>query len=111
MNWLKRKINNWLNSDDEYIEPPHHVRNGARGSARGLTSSKVSADHGSDGAEFKNPMNITLYNAMGGRIVKFHRWNKQSDEQYECTYIIPSDEPFEESLGKYIAMEALKHVE
>ncbi len=60
--------------------------------------------------EFPNPLNITIYNAVGGRIVKFWTYDRQTDENSETVYIINNDENFEESLSKFIALETLKHV-
>jgi len=67
--------------------------------------------HGEEGmsGEFKNPMNITLYNATGGRIIKFHSYNRQTDRSTETTYIVSSDEDFESALSKFITLEAMKY--
>jgi hypothetical protein len=63
------------------------------------------------GADFKNPLNITLYNALGGRIIKFHSYSNTNDARNETTYIVPDKDDFEKALGKFIAIEALKHTD
>ena len=60
--------------------------------------------------DFGRPLNISVYNAHGGKIVTFRSYNRQQDRSDEATYIIHPDEEFSESLGKLIAMEEIKHV-
>ena len=60
--------------------------------------------------DFGRPLNISVYNAHGGKIVTFRSYNRQQDRSDEATYIIHPDEKFAESLGKLIAMEEIKHV-
>jgi len=59
---------------------------------------------------FGRPLNITVYNAHGGKIVTFRSYDRHKDRSNEATYIIHPDEEFSESLGKLIAMEEIKHV-
>lgn len=102
MMWFKRKVAKWVrdaNYNDPKVPAPH--QGAALGSARKIANGD---------SEFKNPMNITLYNAVGGRIIKFHRYDRKIDETYETLYLIKSDEDFEKALGQYIALEAIKHV-
>jgi len=60
--------------------------------------------------EFGRPLNITVYNANGGKIVTFRSYDRQKDRSNEATYIIHPDEMFSESLAKLIAVEELKYV-
>ena len=60
--------------------------------------------------EFGRPLNITVYNAHGGKIVTFRSYDRQKDRSNESTYIIHPDEMFSESLAKLIAVEELKYV-
>jgi len=78
-------------------------------SATSAANAKRPYNGESRGEEFKNPMNITLYNAMGGRIIKFHSYNRKLEQSQETTYIVPSDEDFESALGQFITIEAMKH--
>jgi len=115
MKFLKRIVARWAREGreaDENYEDRKYPEVG-RGSARGLTKKNVSSYYGDqgEGAEFKNPMNITLYNAVGGRIVRFSRWDRANDTTQETTYVVDSSEDFEKALASFIALEALKHVE
>lgn len=105
MKWFKQKIAQWANEGSD-------MSTNANSQSPGLVSNRKSSyadgDCGSD-TSFKNPLNITLYNAVGGRIVKFHSYNRKTDQMYETTYIIPSDEDFEKALGQFITLEAIKH--
>ena len=116
MKWLKRKLARWVDEgwraeedeiDDNAKVPsaPHHVRNGL---GRGTRVNKLPSEQYNEEC-FKNPLNITLYNAMGGKIIKFYSYDHQVDKSHETTYIIPSEMDFEVELGKCIAMESLKH--
>lgn len=115
MMFLKRILARWVNEGAEdhckYPGPPTAVRTG-RGNVRssGRKTNPFEDEWGGTD-EFKNPMNITLYNANGGRIIKFSRWDQHADETVETTYIVSSDENFEEALGKFIALEAMKYVD
>jgi hypothetical protein len=57
--------------------------------------------------EFRNPMNVTLYNATGGRIVKFTRTSNLAEQV--TVYIVPDGEDFEKAFSGFVTMEALKH--
>lgn len=53
-------------------------------------------------------LNITVKAAIGGRIVQFRRYDRVKDRNDYRTYIITDAEPFEQSLGKIITMEAMR---
>jgi len=102
MLFLKRLIARWAveghashenyeDSDRKYPSPV--VTGSARGIARKKNVGTFYGDEGT-GETFKNPMNITLYNAVGGRIIKFSRWDRDADTTLETTYVINNDENF-----------------
>lgn len=103
LNKIKQIVARWANEGNEM----NSINGLGMANKRKQTSCEVKAD---SGIEFKNPMNITLYNAVGGRIVKFYFYDWQTEQSRETTYIIPSDLDFEKELGKCISMEALKHM-
>lgn len=109
MRWLDRLVARMVDRGRDYEEVSRkYPDHGARLTST-RKSSSVYADQG-EGSEFKNPMNITLYNAVGGRIVRFTRWDQANDCTQETTYVVGTDEDFEKALAKFIALEALKHV-
>ena len=112
MKFLKRIIARWAlegHESEEYYEEDAKVAYPRR-VGRGSSVKSLPGAQG-EGTEFKNPMNITLYNAVGGRIVRFTRWDSVKDSTQETTYVVNSDEDFEKALASFIALEALKHVE
>lgn len=108
--WLARCVDTAYDNEEAYNE---QVVSDSKypSSARGCTrKSRLPSASDYHPEEFKNPMNITLYNATGGKIIKFHSYDGYTDKSTETTYIVPSDENFEEALGKFIALEAMKHI-
>ncbi len=108
--WFKRMVAGWVADaveDEEQSEDPRVPMSRLVGT--GGTSKKAYSDNQCEGDSFKNPLNITLYNATGGRIVKFHSYDRQAGRSSETTYIIPSEDDFESALGKFITLEAMKH--
>jgi len=94
MGWIKRKLIAWAEEDDCYnnIRCPEPLKTGFANSL-----------------QFKNPMNITIYSVIGGKIVKFTSYSISSDEPYENTYLIPADDDFETALCGFILIETMKH--
>jgi hypothetical protein len=110
---LKRLLARWvhegqINYDEDGYNESKYPTPQTPPRLRGRGSGKSGNNIGSS-EDFKNPLNITLYNAVGGRIIKFHSYDYDTDKSYETTYVVDSQENFEEALGKFITMEALKH--
>lgn len=95
MKWFKEKIAKWVEEG-----------NSTRYDQEKCEVATVMADN----MHFKDPLNITIFNATGGKIVKFSTYNERNGESNETTYLVHADENFEESLSKFIALEAIKHV-
>ena len=53
-------------------------------------------------------INMTLYKAIGGRIVVFNRYNEKIDRSARTTYIITDEQDFERELSKIITLESMK---
>jgi hypothetical protein len=97
MNWFKRMVINWVKDDwngarleqDCYPTPKNSITG--------------SRDIGSDvSLQFK------VYNAIGGKIVEFSRYDRQSDRAEHQIYIIGKDEDFGEKIAKISTFEVLK---
>lgn len=89
-----------------WVDDVHRADTKIKAKHRSPSAGFFSDDY--DTGTFKNPLNITLYNAMGGRIIKFSSYDDHNDRNIETTYIVSNDENFEEALGKFIALEAMK---
>ena len=91
MNWLKRRLRRWLDNDiDTSIK---------------LASNSISAgrDVGSDPT-----LQFKIYNAIGGKVVEFSRYDRQKDRHFHDIYIIGKDENFGEKIAKIAMLETLK---
>ena len=96
MGWLKQRARKWLAASDNEIESNAKV-------PRGSSINSLSGD------DFGGGLNIKIFNATGGRIVKFSSYNENTNKHYETVYLIHSDDDFEETLGQFITLEAIKH--
>ncbi len=84
------------------------VRLAERENEVGMAKTSNCIDTPREVSDFGRPLNITVYNAVGGKIVTFRHYDKNTERQNESTYIVHPDEEFSESLGKLIAMEEIK---
>jgi hypothetical protein len=93
MNWLKRKIRRWLESEQD-ISIPETVY--AKNSIAGR-------DVGSDPT-----LQFKIYNAIGGKVVEFSRYDRQRDRHQHDIYIIGKEEDFGVKIAKIAMLESLK---
>jgi hypothetical protein len=49
-----------------------------------------------------------VFNAVGGKVVEFRRYDRKSDRNDSTTYIITNDQDFGERIAKIAMMENLK---
>ncbi len=92
MKWLKRKLRNWLmsnESEDRIIGSTLKVRE--------------SDDMNSDPV-----LNFKVFSAVGGKIVEFRQYDRQKDRHFSQTYSITNDQDFGERISKIATMEILK---
>ena len=95
MNWLKLKLRAWINSAQD--EPERCYPNSKMGS---VISTR---DVGSDPT-----LQFKVYNAIGGKVVEFSRYDRQKDRHFHDIYIIGKDEDFGEKISKIAMLEVLK---
>jgi hypothetical protein len=100
MNWFKRMVVKWVRDDWENAgkqQPEQDCYPTPKNSIMG------SRDIGSDvSLQFK------VYNAIGGKIVEFSRYDRKSDRAEHQIYIIGRDEDFGEKIAKISTLEVLK---
>ena len=97
MRWLKRKLAKWVN--DANCEVDEVCCESPKVSAQGV---------GGNGSNFRDPMNITIYNATGGKIIKFMHYNHKTHDERETIYLVHTEENFEDALTKFMTVEAMK---
>lgn len=99
MNWIKRKICQWVREDWE------NVRRG--GEVRNYSPEVVGSDD--SGTLNSDPvLNFRVYSAIGGRVVEFRRYDRGRGQNDTTTYIITEDQNFGERIAKIATMENLK---
>ena len=90
MKWLKNKVRNWLTSDDE-IKPSVLIS--------GSTVDPVDNDTG---------IHFTVFNVIGGRLVRVRQYDSVKDRSFFRAYIIVDSADFDQELSRIIAMESIR---
>lgn len=98
MNWFKRMVVKWVRDDWE---------NAGRYDQDCVVSPKNSMVGGRD-INSDATLNFKVYNAIGGKIVEFSRYDRTSDRSEHQIYIIGKDEDFGEKIAKISTFEVLK---
>jgi len=96
MNWLKRKIRRWLDSEQDIcIDEGRYA----------TVSPKIAStrDISSDAT-----LNFKVYDAVGGKIVEFTRYDRHKDRADHQIYIIGKDEDFGAKIAKISTLEVLR---
>lgn len=101
MKWFKRMITRWVREDWENASTEPSSVNSATGLLKPRRSNSGSID-GQAG------LNITVMNAIGGKIITFRHYDRRKDENQFHHYVVPEDMDFERELGKVITMESLR---
>jgi hypothetical protein len=96
MNWLKRKIRRWLDSEQDIILEERYA-----------TVSPKNSINGRD-VHSEPTLNFKVYSAIGGRVVEFSRYDRKTDRTDHQIYIIGKDEDFGEKIAKISSLEVLR---
>lgn len=92
--WLKKKFRDWAKEAWE-------TDNGAI-----AVSSKGSLSRNQ--VESEPTLNFRVYNAVGGQIVEFSKYNSSRDRHETDLYIIKKDEDFGERIAQIANLEIMK---
>lgn len=95
MNWLKRKVIQWVREDWENERKGNLVE----GIAIKESEHRVDDDP---------VLTFRIYSATNGQIIEFRRWDKKSDRNYNSTYIVEKDKDLGEYINKCLSLEMLK---
>jgi hypothetical protein len=96
MNWLKLKLRDWLNSARDICISENYATVSPKNMIGGRDISTEPTLH------FK------VYNAVGGKIVEFSRYDRKTDNSQHQIYIIGKDEDFGEKIAKISTLEVLR---
>lgn len=97
MNWFKRMVVKWVREDwDSVREQDSYATISPKNSISGR-------DVNSDPT-----LQFKIYNAIGGKVVEFSRYDRQKDRNFHDIYIIGKDEDFGAKIAKIAMLESLK---
>jgi hypothetical protein len=75
-------------------------------SSRGLAKARLL--RASEDVDSEQGLNITVRNALGGKIVTFRTYDHKTDRHNHKLYVIPDDMDFDTELCKMITMESMR---
>jgi len=101
MNWFKRMVVKWVRDDWDNARQEQDCYPSPKMS-RGLNS-VATRDVGSDPT-----LQFKIYNAIGGKVVEFSRYDQKADRHHHDIYIIGKNEDFGEKIAKIAMLENLK---
>jgi hypothetical protein len=96
MNWLKRRIRRWLDSEQDIILEDRYA-----------TVSPKNMINGPD-VNSDPTLQFKIYNAIGGKVVEFSRYDRQKDRHHHDIYIIGKEEDFGAKIAKIAMLESMK---
>ena len=97
MNWLKRKVIQWVREDWEN----ERKKNGVEGIS-------LSARDFDPRPEDDPVLTFRIFSAANGQIIEFRRYDKKSDRNHNSTYIVEKDKDLGEYVNKCLSLEMLK---
>lgn len=71
-------------------------------------ASKMSSNSIREDVAGDEGLNITVRQAIGGRIVTFRHYDRKTDRNSHRLYIVPDELDFERELGKMITLESMR---
>jgi len=101
MNWFKRMICNWVRED--WNNASKQVNREEKYAITSSTSIGSGRHVDSDPT-----LQFKVYNAIGGKIVEFSRYDRRIDRHEHCIYVINKDEDFGDKIAKIATLETLK---
>jgi hypothetical protein len=101
MNWFKRMVVKWVREDWDKASNEQDCYPSPKMS-RGLNTVST-RDVGSDPT-----LQFKIYNAIGGKVVEFSRYDRQKDRHNHDIYIIGKEEDFGAKIAKIAMLESLK---
>jgi hypothetical protein len=101
MNWFKRMVVKWVREDwDNARQEQDCFPTPSLGRGMNAVSSR---DVDSDPT-----LQFKIYNAIGGKVVEFSRYDRKLDRSHHDIYIIGKDEDFGTKIAKIAMLECLK---
>ena len=99
MNWLKRRLRNWVNNFDESESVMKLTSNHLRGLAISPSDGEILSTE---------PLRLSIYRANGGTVVETRVYDRQKDRSQNQLHIVSHDDDLGRSLAKIITLESLR---
>jgi hypothetical protein len=100
MNFIKRMIVKWVREDWDNARQEQDCYPSPKLSSMNSVSTR---DVNSDPT-----LQFKIYNAIGGKVVEFSRYDRHKDRSFHDIYIISKDEDFGTKIAKIAMLEVLK---
>ena len=100
MKWFKRMVVKWVRDDWESGSRQDDCYPTPKLSSMNAVSTR---DVNSDPT-----LQFKIYNAIGGKVVEFSRYDRKADRAFHDIYIIGKNEDFGEKIAKIAMLETLK---
>lgn len=84
--WMRKRLWNFLNGESPQV------------AVSVISDNRIQSDG----------MNIAIYNATGGTIVEFRRYDRVKDRSDNKMYVVPAGEDFPEKFAKIVSMEMMR---
>jgi hypothetical protein len=91
MKWIKRKLVNWLSSNEADILAPNDVKCGIE--------NRINMDRA---------LAFSVLPATGGYVVEIRTWDQKNHEWISKAHIIPNGEDIAHRVGQIVAIEFLR---
>jgi len=98
MNWFKRMVVKWVREDWDNARQEQDCY---------ATVSPKNSISGRD-VNSDPTLQFKVYNAIGGKVVEFSRYDRHKDRSFHDIYIISKDEDFGAKIAKIAMLEVLK---
>ena len=101
MNFIKRMVVKWVREDWDNARQEQDCFPSPK-LGRGMNTVSTRDVNSDPTLQFK------IYNAIGGKVVEFSRYDRQKDRHFHDIYIIGKEEDFGEKIAKIAMLESLK---
>lgn len=99
MNWFKRMVVKWVREDWDKASQEQDCYATPKLSSNSISGRDVNSDP---------TLQFKIYNAIGGKVVEFSRYDRHKDRAFHDIYIIGKDEDFGTKIAKIAMLEVLK---
>jgi hypothetical protein len=102
MNWFKRMVIKWVREDWNSAQTGDHQV------AEKYAINSISTGGPGRTVDTDPTLHFKIYNAIGGKVVEFSRYDRRSDRHDHCIYVIGKDDDFGDKIAKIATLETLK---